>query len=610
MRTGCSGIKKILLAASAAALVFASACSQAEPLPTIAVSITDSIFFSPSVASGRVEAGRDFTTVLDMLPGYEFVSCDYDGEYASSVDSDGNVTLTLRNVTAPARVTVLSQEVYRQSEREVINCSITYDYNGGTVAGQDAQSETRQYTLTEHIRPNTWNGQELERGGYTLLGWNTSAEGDGQHIGLGSRVTVPDGQSITLYAEWVQWLPEDDFLYRALPDGTAALTGYRGSGDADIFVIPAELDGRAVTEIASSFTTNIPCGAISSPVLVLPDTVVSLKSGAFGNSAFSEIYFFDNLESVSDTAFPNNISTYHLNAALPPHYQAVNNSAYYADNVDRLIVNADKKKLVFFAGCSFAYGVNSNMADNMFGGEYVVCNMGVNGDINGAFQMEIILSCLGEGDILVHSPEQMSAPQLMSSFYLDGRMFIMIEGNYDLLSIPDFSDNDLIFRAYMHYAEIRGREEPCSYSDGRTESFNEYGDFTYPRPYDEATENQRDVTYSDDKYNFAPEMLTEEGVAKLAGYYAAAEDAGAKVYITYAPVNSSAQTAVSVEEAGESFGARFKQLLAPYGYAPISDYRDYIYSGRYFYDSDYHLNDYGAIMRTVQLIKDLQAAGV
>ena len=97
-------------------------------------------------------------------------------------------------------------------------------------------------------------------------------------------------------------------------------------------------------------------------------------------------------------------------------YQAVNNSAYYADNVDRLIVNADKKKLVFFAGCSFAYGVNSNMADNMFGGEYVVCNMGVNGDINGAFQMEIILSCLGEGDILVHSPEQMSAPQLMSSF--------------------------------------------------------------------------------------------------------------------------------------------------------------------------------------------------
>lgn len=250
------------------------------------------------------------------------------------------------------------------------------------------------------------------------------------------------------------------------------------------------------------------------------------------------------------------------------------------------------------------------MADNMFGGEYVVCNMGVNGDINGAFQMEIILSCLGEGDILVHSPEQMSAPQLMSSFYLDGRMFIMIEGNYDLLSIPDFSDNDLIFRAYMHYAEIRGREEPCSYSDGRTESFNEYGDFTYPRPYDEATENERDVTYSDDKYNFVPEMLTEEGVAKLAGYYAAAEDAGAKVYITYAPVNSSAQTAVSVEEAGESFDARFKQLLAPYGYAPISDYRDYIYSGRYFYDSDYHLNDYGAIMRTVQLIKDLQAAGV
>ena len=35
-----------------------------------------------------------------------------------------------------------------------------------------------------------------------------------------------------------------------------------------------------------------------------------------------------------------------------------------------------------------------------------------------------------------------------------------------------------------------------------------------------------------------------------------------------------------------------------------------MFLGRYFYDSDYHLNDLGAALRTERLISDLQAAGV
>ncbi len=51
-------------------------------------------------------------------------------------------------------------------------------------------------------------------------------------------------------------------------------------------------------------------------------------------------------------------------------------------------------------------------------------------------------------------------------------------------------------------------------------------------------------------------------------------------------------------------------MLLPYGYVPIYKVEDYMYKGRYFFDSDYHLNDLVAALRTEQLIKDLKAAGV
>ena len=337
MQKGLQRIKRILfiILALAAAFVMPACEEEAGEVPeTVAVSVADSIFFTSSVPPALVPLGGDYTFTLNMLHSCEFISCDYD-DYSVRMIRPGVFELTLHNVVAPARVSVTAQLAERESEHTELDCSITYELLGATYEG--AGSRTVDYVVTQHLRPNTWNGQGLEREGFTLLGWNTEEDGSGEHIGLGSRVTVEDGGHITLYAEWVEWLPADDFLYRENADGTAALTGYRGPGDDELFVMPAQLDGHEITSVANSFTTNIPCGNITSPVLVLPDTVISIASGAFMHSAFEEMYFFDTLEDISLTAFSNNIKTYHLNAALPPHYQALNNSSYYADSVDKAV---------------------------------------------------------------------------------------------------------------------------------------------------------------------------------------------------------------------------------------------------------------------------------
>ncbi|MFR5100982.1 MAG: hypothetical protein ACLTE4_00385 [Christensenellaceae bacterium] len=584
-------------------------CTQTEQREDkVKVSIVDSLFFTASTPTGEVETGGDFRTELSIRAGYEIASCDY-SEYTTEKRGTKTV-LTLKNVSRPSRVTVECRKATGQDTVEIdLKCTIKYIFNGGTDGG-GAEESTVDYSLTEHLRPNTINGADITRQGYVLTGWNTRADGKGEHIGLGSRVTVADGETATLYAEWEKSLDESQLLYKEVAKDAVTLTGYRGKGDIQPFVIPSEIGGRKVVEISSSFTTNMPCGTLSSKTLVLPNTIKFVKSNSFLHSSFSELYFSDNIEDIDEKAFPYNIKTLHINAVREPCFQAVNNSTIFSDNMDRLILNADKKKLIFFSGCSFAYGVCSDAVNDVYGDDYVVFNMGMNGDINAAFQMDIMVNYIGKDDVFVHAPEEMSPSQLMFSYFVNNIMFIMVEGNYDLLSLADFSDNGGVLRAFFDYIELKDEMEPCSYSDGRYEDFNIYGDYIYERPYDESTENERDVTYSDNAYCYAPELLTDSGIEKLVGYYDAIEAKGGKVYLSYAPVNISARGGTEIEEKGYEFAEKFEGMLSVYGYEFISEVEDYMFLGRYFYDSDYHLNDLGASLRTERLISDLQAAGV
>ena len=50
-----------------------------------------------------------------------------------------------------------------------------------------------------------------------------------------------------------------------------------------------------------------------------------------------------------------------------------------------------------------------------------------------------------------------------------------------------------------------------------------------------------------------------------------------------------------------------KNNMGRFGVPVISQMKNYLFPSEYFYDSDYHMNEYGAEMRTEQLLKDLAA---
>lgn len=533
------------------------------------------------VARGYVQSvsqESDAVFRLWLQDNFEIVDCSYP-DY--SVSTEGNFTvLTLHNVRYAARVTLTC---------EIPTCVVLYDPNGGSfvsTGSTDARSVT--YLPSVHPRFNTLSGEEkLSRPGYVLTGWNTESDGSGEHIGLGSRVTTEKRSSLTLYA---QWEPVTDALLLSWQetDSGIRLTAYLG-GDTDRLVIPEELDGRPVTSIGAGFAAGVAIGS-----LVIPDTVMTVEGRAFTDCAIESITFCDNLKQVSDDSFRDSRPRYwHINAVLAPRYQAISDITAFADKMDLLMLHQNEKKLLFFSGCSMNYGLDSTLLAQSFP-EYTVLNLGAVGGTNAQFQWEIILQSVGSGDVIIHAPEQASSYQLMADTNCENRIFICVEGNYDLLAAVDMTTlGDGAFDCFCAYNYKRSLMEPCTYEDQYI-PLNGYGDNAQERMANNKSPFNED-------YTLMTELLTDSSLDLLVGYYDRVRAAGGAVYLSYAPINALCCT----EEGIAAFSGTWEQEMRSRGYETVSSLRDYVMEAKYFYDSDYHLTTAGAILRTERLIADL-----
>jgi len=533
----------------------------------------------------QIKKGENATFIIAFSDGYYFDSCSYEN-YTLREKMNGYYELTLLEVKYSCRVSV---------ENMCVRAQIEYNSNGGSALFGEDKSVTLRYDLANHLRPNTSIGIDLfEREGYVLIGWNTAADGKGEHISLGSRVTVPDGETLILYAEWKKCSPDYLFTYKESENGIT-LTGYKGAGGE--LVVPQAIGGKSVTAIAGGFAENLKFYS-----LVLPHGIEAIDSSAFVGCEVYNIYFSDDLVGVSDDSFLNSsVHYWHINAAVKPRYIAVSDNAQFADKMDRLMLNADKKKLIFFAGCSMSYGLKSEAVDLAYGDEYFIINMGVVGGTNAQFQFNCIAPYVGEGDIFVHAPEQGSPYQMMYSTECESRVFTAVEGNYDLLSYTDMTEmSGNAFTAFGEYNTNRTMMDECDYSSYR-DTYNEYGDYIGLREF-----TGIDEKLSED-YCIRNEYVTASSAALLCDEYDKISSRGARVFISYAPINVRAlsEEYVAAEE-WKDFSSRLAFYLGARGYSVISDIEDYILNGKYFYDTDYHLNDTGAALRTNMLIDDLK----
>jgi len=566
-------------------LLLLSGCGQAAPADTrIPVSLMTGEGYTVEQNGQWIEPGEDAVFTLNMATGCSLSVVGYDGDYDHVVE-DGKIVLTLKDVRYPTRVRVFTTTRY---------CSITYDPNGGW-----GESATKHYSLAYHLRPNTETGQGMfQRPGYTLVSWNTRPDGTGTRVGLGSRITADPDQ--TLYAQWVRWTPVEDFRYTVTQFGTVTINAYLG--DDDTVVIPEEIEGRDVTTVAAGAFENSTLRHV-----VLPMNMDQVAPDAFKNSAVETVTLFDNIQVISDTSFEGceDLQTLYINAYEAPYGYEFRKESIYADKVDRLILAQGRKKMVFYAGCSVWYNLDGTDMRKAFQDEYVILNMGLNGTVNSAVQMQILAPYLEKGDVFVHTLELTSPYQLLSSVQMgrnDDKLWCGLEYNYDLFTHVDLRTVEGEFDSLVSYLDSKSTRS--SYSDHFTdedgnEYLDEYGGVPFHR------DQTRDTLA--DQVRLDPEHITSEGMARLESYYNRYQRRGVTVYVSYAcvnmdevPENERSNVALMDSTVREAVAAMDDVAL-------ISELRDFLYVHDDFYDTNYHLLTKQTRENTAVWIRDLQA---
>lgn len=476
---------------------------------------------------------------------------------------------------------------------------IRYEGNGGTL--KNWAGDTIDLSVdSAHLRVNTARGTAyFRREGYILTGWNTAAGGSGTAVGLGSR--TERREELTLYAQWAKASPERLFFWENR-SGQAWITGY--AGEDNTCVVPETLDGLPVRGISTGAFRD---GNFDT--LVLPPSLYTVEPGAFRNCTVEKLTLFDSLREISDGSFADcaGLRTLRVNAASAPVYSGSYFDTF-SDKYDWLSSLRGRKKLVLASGSSGRYGYDSPALAAAFP-DYTPANMGVYAYTNALPQLELIRGLMEEGDVLLSAPEfDASAEQFCLDHRLDASFWAMMESNYDAAALLNLQSYSGVLDSLGQYLAVRrgmaGRsygESPKNYDDDGNRyafaTYNQYGDFTLPRPNGEA-----DVCLRHNIADYTTGNITPEHVEALNGVYRTFLDEGITVFFTYTPRNRNSLTPGSTPKARQELhGYLAEHLCVPV----LSDIEDSLYSGIYFYLIDSHLSSEGAALRTRSVIEAL-----
>ena len=563
-------------------------------------------------------------------------------EMTYSTNASNTTTITIPNIRYSARYNLeCFDSVY----------SISYYPNGGNyISGEDASLPYEgRYPIKYRLRPNTEIGTDrIARDGYVLTGWNSKEDGSGERVGLGSRVSIPESNSLNLYAMWEKENPVSEFDF-FVEDDKAYVTRYHGS--LEKVVVPSTYELKPVVGVfKDAFIGN-------EKTVILPSSIKTVSDGAFSNSKIHELYFFDNISNINNTSFVNcnDFSTIHINAIVPPRYGKDNlySEINLADKYDMLITNKDKKKLLVFGGSGAFVSLNTKTIEDVMNSGTICINMAVNGWFNGVAQFEMMLPYLKEGDTFIHVPETSSQfgllygttmlPEINGFEYNKYRFYSTLETNYDLISLVDYRHVEYLLTGFNMFNAGRQGLKPTTYNDYKNEVT------LYGKTY------QNDLAYIDDRGNWTlpkPELagpndageadivveyITDEAAhTRLNHYYDLIRGKGAKLYYANAPINydtlqkrlDDPSAFDGQSEAGHLYYGRPKEIPAP-GYPNIAvwvreyqqavaDYlnvevllplEELLYTTEDFFEPDYHLDDEASEEYTALFIKALQGRG-
>jgi len=272
-----------------------------------------------------------------------------------------------------------------------------------------------------------------------------------------------------------------------------------------------------------------------------------------------------------------------------------------AEKTNRLY-SIKEEKVIIIGGSSVPFGVDTSLMQEMLGKP--VINYGLYGSIGTKAMLDLSKGALSKGDVVVIAPE--TDAQTYSLYYGAESVWQSCDGNMSLLFKTGADNASAMFGSYWKFCAKKMKyifkgEKPQTSGVYAKSSFDEYGYIVYDRPYN-IMEGRFDATSIID---INKEIISEDFIAYVNEYIDFAEKKGAKVYFSFSPMNEDALNPETTMEDLEAFVGYLKDNLKC---SIISDMNSFIYRSGYFYDSNFHMNNSGAVMHTSNLAHDIAKA--
>ena len=265
-----------------------------------------------------------------------------------------------------------------------------------------------------------------------------------------------------------------------------------------------------------------------------------------------------------------------------------------------LLCKTDGAKIVVVGGSSVCFGLVSPLLENEM--KMPVVDFGLYATLGTRLMLDLSEKEIGKGDIVVLAPELDS--QTLSMYFNGEACLEAFDGDPALMNgirRDTFNDVAGSFPGYVSKALgfLRDGTVPDPQGVYNRRSFNENGDISYAR-----AENVMTLGYDPNRLvDLSPDIISDDFADYLNEYIGKCEKKGAKVYFTFCPVNRDSleegTTADTIYEFYRYLGEKIHCKI-------ISDINNYILPKEYFYDTNFHLNDRGAELRTLLLARDLK----
>lgn len=292
--------------------------------------------------------------------------------------------------------------------------------------------------------------------------------------------------------------------------------------------------------------------------------------------------------------------------ALATHNHAhIYNKSYSAaliDKVNYLESVKNEKKIVLIGGSNVAFGFDSELLEQEFS-DYKVVNFGLYANLGTKIMMDLAIHYVGKDDLVFIIPEVNT--QSTSLFFNSVDVWQAIEDRPDLIwKLPE--DNRLAaIGGYVEFSNERNKHDAVVEPEGvyQRKNFNKYGDILYEElddngiPYRAA--NRMKVHYDPTMPVDYSYKIDQSFFNYLNSYNSEIKNKNAKLYYSFSPVNS--MSVINKDDLSNYYWSIRNHL----SFDVVGNPDEYIIDPHYFYDSNFHLNDAGAILRTYKFAQDI-----